>query len=1178
MYSIAASRGPPCFTKQTPKQVEHNELVGSSAGDDQFVDHLADESTSNSSSACDFVLPAYDTVSENDLIDDGADDCAHVVENNKASIECNPDDDRCSHTVVPPSSMMKLAMELQVSNRGKASKMYREGKIKAESDSEDDKEEIESKLAGLWVVPAETKPSQEPVVSTATHLQPSLKNADFVIPSSSKCQNIDSSSSEDQSPSKDVTNNQELDVMLSGITAADLVGAPDRTIPEYITEDDLSGKTESSRDKEASSVDTITDIFIQKKVISESVNYDEDGSAGDRKDLKIDEVEQSAKIEKTYLISLNDATTSVLNHSTTGNAKTNDDLQESITPEHNRVETQTIVDHSVSNEVSEIFQNEMACDTEQSKQAIFSGNNDEAGTCPPALDSIEEFNKTPFNDSHETAWNEPVTANKKVEQIDCETVKKTTGVDSSSENKSAADINNNSLGLKYGTADNHIDDFNIISSSVAAQPIVQDLVTITTSEAVADAQSKKNENKKKDKIETSNCDYSSNISTENFSLPSSSFVSVVSKDSATDFARLSTNGASSSPSQMTSNDVNWNNATTNDQGNKNSSSGLSDTSKLLAQTDASLTVNITTEVIEAHSRPKNSTDCRTPVEINASSRLSFAQNNDVNHTSQNEVVDLDDGKSNCDIEEQLDRSEKDTTTENESEAENVRDEIDLTSEFFNSREKVTIVDESIASEAGGLDTETKPETDKSDLSLENDFTLSKDTCLESRETMPLCCCIPNKNKSEKQQSYSKKFFKSKNLNGSDDSIVKDLRVLAKKQFEEKQHLVRKALITDGNLNDPSVEVNAPTYAANDILLDEREDERVIKVVTRENDNDDEIAQQLPQSPNEDIFDHKSSTTSENDQCQNDVALKNDISSTVEKNLSNDSYLGSNCIDISAAEATEQTKNFLEHQNKVTKIHETDVVESEITFYKNSANTNLNNKIVSEQQTTKDVVASVIDSNDIYYQEPVIVDEESISASAVDMQSDTTEEKSFTSSIIETNSRNEGTLELNAEDYSTNAKETIQSNIPGKSSNNDLDIELSASSSTELETNFEEVNSREEMKQSSSNLCTSNELPDELIHEPLVNPTGIQIVLKTTASQSSNEAATTAQNTNKTETRESHNQKNTDLPEKNTSDQSKEAIVKAKPPPIKPKPKRNSKFKFRLTIFYLFLAPSTFLKD
>ncbi|CAK8684231.1 unnamed protein product [Clavelina lepadiformis] len=156
----------------------------------------------------------------------------------KGVIRMDPTDEtRCHHTTVPPSAMMALAMELLVSNRGKACKIFREAKRKAQEDDVDDdaNKEKETNLVNLWVVPdCETNVRTE-TPSTASHLQPSLVNSDFVLRPNSQCS---------ESPPllihpdfSDELNDVELED-LKNISVTDLVGSADHVIAYPDTDED----------------------------------------------------------------------------------------------------------------------------------------------------------------------------------------------------------------------------------------------------------------------------------------------------------------------------------------------------------------------------------------------------------------------------------------------------------------------------------------------------------------------------------------------------------------------------------------------------------------------------------------------------------------------------------------------------------------------------------------------------------------------------------------------------------------------------------------------------------------------------------------------------------------------------------------------------------------------------
>ena len=148
----------------------------------------------------------------------------------KGIIKQDPqNEERCSHTTVPPSAMMTLAMELQVSNRGKAAKIYKQAKKKASNESDFDST---SKLPGLWVVPKEVKnspPTNRP--GTASRLQPSLNNIDFVFRPGSR--SPDHNQSSKIQGTGDIAPEERR--FIENITVADLVGSEDR-VENYLDE------------------------------------------------------------------------------------------------------------------------------------------------------------------------------------------------------------------------------------------------------------------------------------------------------------------------------------------------------------------------------------------------------------------------------------------------------------------------------------------------------------------------------------------------------------------------------------------------------------------------------------------------------------------------------------------------------------------------------------------------------------------------------------------------------------------------------------------------------------------------------------------------------------------------------------------------------------------------------
>ena len=232
MYSIAASRGPPSFTRTTT----HEDV------DDNFANEPAQSETNNVdcasslpmvlSSSSSSIGEARSEADENDALSNNINinQTSNLSFKNKGLIEYeNASDGRCTHTAVRPSTMMALAMELQVSNRGKASKMFRLGKAKTqEDDAEKYSFKEESKLTHLWVVPETDQFSKGDAPNTATHLQPSLVNSDFVLQTSLSPDTENLTWKEP--PSTGEMLEEDL-ALLADISVADLVGNADSSIP-----------------------------------------------------------------------------------------------------------------------------------------------------------------------------------------------------------------------------------------------------------------------------------------------------------------------------------------------------------------------------------------------------------------------------------------------------------------------------------------------------------------------------------------------------------------------------------------------------------------------------------------------------------------------------------------------------------------------------------------------------------------------------------------------------------------------------------------------------------------------------------------------------------------------------------------------------------------------------------
>nr|XP_026693478.1 uncharacterized protein LOC100182468 isoform X2 [Ciona intestinalis] len=135
--------------------------------------------------------------------------------------------ERCTHTAVPPSAMMTLAMELLVSNRGKASKIFQDAKLKTQVSTD---EEDESNLPKLWVVPSATSEGEAPV---ASHLKPAMDNADFVTLSSQECLDV-----ENREENDDTT--PEINFQDLKFSVADLIGSEDKVFRYSDDDDDVT--------------------------------------------------------------------------------------------------------------------------------------------------------------------------------------------------------------------------------------------------------------------------------------------------------------------------------------------------------------------------------------------------------------------------------------------------------------------------------------------------------------------------------------------------------------------------------------------------------------------------------------------------------------------------------------------------------------------------------------------------------------------------------------------------------------------------------------------------------------------------------------------------------------------------------------------------------------------------
>ena len=224
MNSITAYRGPPSFTRQSPRRLFKTDLSSprKCLSDQEKLKFSTFSVTAQNEASKPTVKESVRKI-RNTL---AKSDNSEII-NEKQKIEFDPalNDKRCTHTTIQPSTMMTLAMELQISNRGKASKIFREGRLKARS-SEDKTAERETILTKLWVIPPTDSASRGNTPSTAIHLQPSLTNTDFVFRRTptpvSKC------TSPPRSERSSATDLQSDDlVLLANITGADLVGSAD---------------------------------------------------------------------------------------------------------------------------------------------------------------------------------------------------------------------------------------------------------------------------------------------------------------------------------------------------------------------------------------------------------------------------------------------------------------------------------------------------------------------------------------------------------------------------------------------------------------------------------------------------------------------------------------------------------------------------------------------------------------------------------------------------------------------------------------------------------------------------------------------------------------------------------------------------------------------------------------
>lgn len=1107
MYSIAASRGPPCFTKQASKQVETPSLISSAASDEL----LADESTSNSSVSCDFVLPQYDTMSENDLLDDREEDFTHVIEDSKTSIEYVEDEERCSHTVVPPSSMMKLAMELQVSNRGKASKMFRNGKINAQSDSEDEnQEETNSKLTGLWVVPGENVSSQDCTSGTATHLDADLKNADYVYMSRSTCDKKSLSGDDEEEKHGYEAGEENLNELLSGITAADLVGSPDRVLEPFVNETEFEPQTiatNHTQNYEAT-------ICIEQKVEISSLINENDEVAKDT-----DSQEKPFRNEQEFESSTTDSNPSASNELTTD--KTSFDLQESIKAQHVQVESDESKDRLASSEVENAQENQEILEGESLKQEAsleYNESDAERNFTPNSsdkpihesisnvnpnisndlIDGCDEDNKKAMNDTQDTET-------KLAENFDTKT-------------KSDIDLNNNSLKSNYKALDE--------KSELEVSPTSYSDVELNVITPVSFEKNTSNSDIPPNVIKNLNSDNfheeidNSKSESKDFPISSSSFSSNV--HSSLDTTHSSVNEDDSPFLQrMTSEDINANTSSSNHQGSNTSPSvclTTNDSNKLLAQTNAFLTDNSEVEDAEAHLKPKNSTDCGTPV----ASQSSFVTNNEVRRNSQSNGSEVEE-QSICSVKQSSDSHLNESVSASESRSEEEAKSGE-TNEFSENAEKLTVTD----TLSDFQPTKAEDEIDKN--SEENFNKANKEVCMDCTKTMALCCCIPKKSKGLKQQSSSEKFFKNKKLNGSEDSVVKALRTLAKERLQEEQSSDTKKYVTDINSNE----------ATADELVEKVDGVEVANAETFNCDLSTEQDEQSLQSHDEVTFGHKCSTVNENDRSVNSYTSTNQVIGNGGELQSNNGYLDAN-----NEESSKEEENKSKLQCEEMKNPTEDCIKSEVTLQISQANLQLNN-IASVELNN---LPSVEDNNDTCHKESVILKEDVTTAPVLQLQAVTDEGQFLQSNAAEKLCHEKDETNLELPEVGTDEKEMVnEQSQANRETTFKSEIILS---SNELNLNFEGEETAKDLQPSISN--NQQQQPDELIHEVSLNPTGLEVIVKTRSSESSSRSSSSSP---VSET------KNNDEHREESKQSLKASVLKAKPPPvIKPKPKRNSKFIF-----------------
>nr|CAB3262734.1 uncharacterized protein LOC100182468 [Phallusia mammillata] len=196
--------------------------------------------------------------------------------NRKGVIKMDPNNnERCSHTIIPPSAMMTLAMELQVSNRGKASKMFKKAKSNARVASPDNEtdEQEKSKLPELWVVPDAHMKSSSEEPTTASHLQPALDHSDFVFRPG-----FDSPTPQGRPVSRAgeaVDLNCDEIEFLESIDVSDLVGSKDNVIVYPDSDEEV---TKSEKQKQKRSKCNKGNMSISSQDINSTVNKDNEGN------------------------------------------------------------------------------------------------------------------------------------------------------------------------------------------------------------------------------------------------------------------------------------------------------------------------------------------------------------------------------------------------------------------------------------------------------------------------------------------------------------------------------------------------------------------------------------------------------------------------------------------------------------------------------------------------------------------------------------------------------------------------------------------------------------------------------------------------------------------------------------------------------------------------------------